>query len=63
MEENNQAGGSSYKMNSESKCPFSGSAPTTEEPQRSKALEVLKVIKLVAKSVTIEYTASACGLF
>jgi catalase-peroxidase len=22
MEENNQAGGSSYKMNSESKCPF-----------------------------------------
>jgi catalase-peroxidase len=26
MEENNQAGGSSYKMNSESKCPFSGSA-------------------------------------
>jgi catalase-peroxidase len=28
MEENNQAGGSSYKMNSESKCPFSGSAPS-----------------------------------
>jgi hypothetical protein len=46
MEENNQAGGSSYKMNSESKCPFSGSAQVrVREPQRSKALQVLKVIK------------------
>jgi catalase-peroxidase len=26
MEENNQSGGSSYKMNSESKCPFGGDA-------------------------------------
>jgi catalase-peroxidase len=26
MEENNQSGGSSYKMNSESKCPFGGAA-------------------------------------
>jgi hypothetical protein len=44
MEENNQAGGSSYKMNSESKCPFS-EVQVVREPQRSKALQVLKVIK------------------
>jgi catalase-peroxidase len=38
MEENNQAGGSSYKMNSESKCPFLGSAQVrVMEPQRSNA--------------------------
>jgi catalase-peroxidase len=36
MEENNQAGGSSYKMNNESKCPFSGSAPTTGEGTAAK---------------------------
>jgi hypothetical protein len=61
MEENNQAGGSSYKMNSES-IPFSGSAQQADGTAK-KALQVLKVIRLVAKSVTIEYTPSACGLF
>jgi hypothetical protein len=34
MEENNQAGGSSYKMNSESKCP--PEAPTKMEPQQKR---------------------------
>jgi hypothetical protein len=45
MEENNQAGGSSYKMNSES-VPFREVLQVrVREPQRSKALQVLKVIK------------------
>jgi hypothetical protein len=45
MEENNQAGGSSYKMNSESKCPFSGSAPSTVRNRSEAKRCKLKVIK------------------
>jgi catalase-peroxidase len=44
MEENNQAGGSSYKMNNESKCPFLGSAPSQNGAAKQSA-EVLKVTK------------------
>ena len=36
MEDNNQSSGSSYKMNSESKCPFSGSAPITGDGTAAK---------------------------
>jgi catalase-peroxidase len=45
MEENNQAGGSSYKMNSESKCPFSGVLKYGWGTAAKQSAGVLKVIK------------------
>jgi hypothetical protein len=45
MEENNQAGGSSYKMNSESKCPREVLQVVRGNRSEAKRWQVLKVIK------------------